>query len=253
MGKAEGLQLHGLKVLVTRPEAQAASLLNAISAHGGVPKHFPLLEIKPSDSMPAAFERLDQFRLVIFLSRNAVKYAWAYLSSGLPKHIKVAAIGQGTADELTDNGQHVDYLPSGSYDSEGLLALDALQSIQDEQILIIRGQSGREHLAKVLQQRGAKVEYAEVYQRLKTKRVLTNADADVDVIVLSSSEALQHLASCAKRDQQDWVFKKQIVVIHPRIAVHASELGFTLKPLVVEQVHEAGLDSAILNTLKSIK
>ena len=253
MDKAEGLQLHGLKVLVTRPEEQAAPLLHAISAHGGEPKPFPLLEIKPSDSMPAAFERLDQFQLVIFVSRNAVKHAWAYLGSGFPTHIKVAAIGQGTADELMNNAQHVDYLPADSYDSEGLLALDALQSIQDLQILIVRGQSGREHLAKVLQQRGAKVEYAEVYQRLKTERVLTNADSDVDAIVVSSSEAFQHLATCAERDQQDWVFDKPIVVIHPRIAVHASELGFTLKPLVVEQVHEAGLDSAILNTLKSIK
>ncbi len=260
MGKAEDLQLNGLKVLVTRPEAQASALLRAISTHGGEAKYFPLLEIKPVAVMPPVLENLAHYQLIIFVSRNAVKYAWDFLQTnavanvetGLPATLKVAAMGRGTADELITRHQAVDFMPVDSFDSEGLLALDALQSIQGSRILIVRGQSGREHLATVLHQRGAAVEYAEVYQRLKTKRVLTNEEADVDAIVVSSSNAMQHLADCARRDQQSWVFDKQIVVIHSRIAMHAQQLGFTLKPVVVEPEHESDLESGILNALKSV-
>jgi len=256
MDKAEDLQLNGLKVLVTRPEEQATPLLEAIASHGGVAKSFPLLEIMQVDTIPSALAQLEQYQLIIFVSRNAVIHSWALLDANrkpsLPDQLKVAAMGRGTADELSARGQRIDHLPSTSFDSEGLLALAAMQSVQGQRILIVRGQSGREHMATVLRQRGAKVDYVEVYQRLKTKRVLTNQDSDVDAIVLSSSEAIQHLADCARRDQQAWVFAKQIVAIHPRIAMQAGDLGFTLKPVIAEQEHDSGLEFSILNALKSI-
>ncbi len=252
MDKADRLQLNGLKVLVTRPKEQAAPLTEAISSYGGIPVEFPLLEIEPVSTKPPALDHLDKYNVIIFVSRNAVKHAWPFLSTGLPSHIKVAVVGQGTADELNSHHQQVHYLPSVSFDSEGLLALEAFQSLEGQRILIVRGQSGREHLASVLKQRGAEVEYVEVYQRLKTKRALTDEYADIDAIVVSSSEAIKHLAKCAVRDQQNWIFNTQIVAIHPRIAMQACELGFTLKPVVVDRVHETGLESAIVIALKLV-
>ena len=255
MGRAEDLQLNGFKVLVTRPLEQATSLLEAIRAHGGVGEAFPLFEIQSSPKIPAVFDsptQLAQFDLIIFVSPNAVKYTWMRLDS-LPPGVKVAAIGQVTAAAIKANGQDLDFVPVDSFDSEALLALDGLQELQGQKVLIVRGQSGREHLAEGLRERGAEVEYAEVYHRLKTKQALTNEQADVGAIVVSSTEAIKHLAACAQRDQQSWVFGKTIVVIHPRIAMHARELGFTLSPVVVEPGHDEGLDYAIIKALKSIE
>jgi len=256
MGKADKAtecSLNGLTVMVTRPVEQAASLLKAIGSQGGVVKNYPLLEIHAAQTAPSAFDQLDQFDLIIFVSRNAVSHAWAYLNSGLPARLKVAAMGQATAAALQAHKQHVDFVPTDSFDSEGLLALEGLQSLPAQKVLIVRGQAGREHLAQGLENRGAVVEYAEVYRRFRTEQALTNAYQDVAAIVVSSTEALQHLAECARRDQQAWVFDKMLVVIHPRIALQASELGFTLRPVIVGQDHDQGLDCAIVDALKSIK
>jgi uroporphyrinogen-III synthase len=70
--------LAGKTIVVTRPQAQAAPLAEAIAAAGGRPLVFPLLEISPAaDPRPlaAAAERLADYALAVFISPNAVDYA----------------------------------------------------------------------------------------------------------------------------------------------------------------------------------
>jgi uroporphyrinogen-III synthase len=46
--------LHGVGVLVTRPRAQAAELINLIQDNGGKAICFPVIEIVPRDSSAVA-------------------------------------------------------------------------------------------------------------------------------------------------------------------------------------------------------
>jgi len=64
---------------VTRPRAQAAQLAQRIEQAGGRVISFPLLEISPAADPQRLHElaaRLHEFKLVIFISPNAVRYAW---------------------------------------------------------------------------------------------------------------------------------------------------------------------------------
>ena len=75
--RADG-PLAGRTVVVTRPQAQAAPLAEAIAAAGGLPLVFPLLEISPAaDAQPLAeaVARLDEYAVAVFISPNAVDYA----------------------------------------------------------------------------------------------------------------------------------------------------------------------------------
>lgn len=253
MGRPERHSIEGLSVLVTRPQEQAQAMLDAIQASGGVAKLFPLFVIEPVTVRPEAFDRLSQFDLMIFISPNAVKHAARFIAANAANLPIIAAIGQATARALEERGFHVAMRPAASFDSEGLLALDAMQTVHAQRVLIVRGREGRETLAEVLRERGAVVEYAEVYQRLKTKQALTNNYADVSAIVVTSSEALRHLAERANEDRQFWVFDKVIVVIHPRIALQAKGLGFTLRPVVVQQQRDRSLEYAVVEALESIQ
>jgi len=238
-------QLNGLKVLVTRPLEQSVSLVSAIESQGGIAHSFPLLEIQPVSPCPDNLSQLDEYDLIIFVSRNAVKYIQPCLAEAFPVSLKVAAVGKATAASLEQYGQGVDITPASQFDSEGLLATAELMNVADQRILIVRGRGGREQLAETLRARGAHVDYAEVYQRIPTEQVLTYRDNDIDAIIITSSEALLNLQQIAGRPGKAWLLEKQLVMLHERIAVRANELGFKLTPVVAKQASEAALIDAL--------
>ena len=83
----------------------------------------------------------------------------------IPEIIKVIAIGPTTARAVSDLfGCTVIHSDVG-VTSEDLLSLPELEEIAGKQIGILRGKGGRELLAAELRERGAVVDYFEVYRR----------------------------------------------------------------------------------------
>ena len=124
-----------------------------------------------------------------------------------------------------------------------------LQQITGQRFLIIRGQGGREELANVLQSRGATVDYLDVYKRIipvsdpSQLKLLLEQDK-LDVITITSGEALQNLLVMLEKCFQERLFDIPLVVISNRIRQIAAELGF--KRIAVAQ---SPSDSAILETV----
>ena len=152
-------ELQGVGVLVTRPRTQAVDLVAAIEQDGATAYCFPVIDISALDqtAVSAAASRLPNPDIVIFISRNAVEYGLQYTSGS-----KIAVIGPATAKAVAAAGHIVDIQPASGYDSEHLLAAAELQSVVGKEIRIIRGNTGRELLAKELTQRGANVSYLSV-------------------------------------------------------------------------------------------
>ena len=92
--------LGGLSVLVTRPAHQAEQLCEMIEQAHGRPVRFPAMEILGPADKHATRRQLDTARhadLLIFVSANAVQYAFPLLPDQLPFDIDVAAVGNATA------------------------------------------------------------------------------------------------------------------------------------------------------------
>ncbi len=70
-----------------------------------------------------------------------------------------------TAHYLSKCTQQKVHYPEVS-DSEHLLRLPALQNVEQQQVLILRGNGGRELIKDALVRRGAKVHYSETYKRI---------------------------------------------------------------------------------------
>ena len=224
--------LAGLGIVVTRPREQAVNLAQRIAALGGNPILFPLLEIEPVADARLLHEqigRLPDFDLAIFVSPNAVRLGMAEIQSSgsLPDSLRIATIGQGSAQALRDAGVKEIIAPQGRSDSEALLAMPQLQNVSGWKIVIFRGDGGRELLGDSLIQRGATVEYATCYLRRKPMQdAATLLTLKPDAITLSSSEALGYLW-----DMMDETGRKQasalpLFVPHQRIAEKADHLGW---------------------------
>lgn len=155
--------LQGIGVLVTRPEAVAAELIEAIEEKGGIAYRFPAIEILPRQSavVDAEATNLPIPDIAIFISRNSVAEGLTHAQNAL-----VGAIGPTTAAAIRSAGQSVDIESAEGFDSESLLKETALQYVAGKQVRIIRGSEGREMLADTLRERGAIVNYLSVYERI---------------------------------------------------------------------------------------
>ena len=189
--------IAGLKIAVTRPLAQAKQLSQRIRQAGGIVLLCPLLEISAlpdTQLLQAQLSRLAEFDLAIFISPNAVQYGMEAIvaAGGLPGSLKIAAVGKGSAAALRKLGIEEVLVPETRFDSEGLLALPELQTMDGVQVLIFRAESGRELLGDTLKQRGAILSYAACYRRSK---IVQDAAAlqEADALTVSSSEALETL------------------------------------------------------------
>ncbi|MFM2322208.1 MAG: uroporphyrinogen-III synthase [Pseudomonadota bacterium] len=246
--------LLDLKILITRPAHQARELAVKIQGANGIAICFPTLEIASTPIKPLrlALEKLPTYDFALFISPNAVfkaAYTIHKLWPDWPSHVKTIATGPGTVLALKQHKLPIDYYPEKDFNGAGLLALPVLQDLKQKKILILKGQGGRSYLAKELTSRGAHVSRLNVY-----KRQLPNHDKNnipdknaTNVIICTSNSGLKNLVRLLYPSWQDILFKKQLLVISPRIADSAKKLGFVKSPLISDNAS----NTAILQTLFS--
>lgn len=245
--------LNGKRILVTRPKLQAHNLISLIEQHGGQAIAFPTLEIVAIENSQVAkqqLENLKAYQWLIFISANAVNFAVTANNGKIRDftQTKIAAVGKATAKALENVGLSVNLVPETGFNSEALLAASALQLVQNQRILIVRGEGGRETLAQELQKRGAIVDYWEVYQR-KIPKTDTAPVVDLltqqqlDWLTVTSTEALQNLITMLETEKNS-LLNIPLVVISERIKQIAASIGF--KTIVVSSSPD---DTAILNTM----
>jgi len=178
------------------------------------------------------------------------------IKRGIPKNLRFAAIGPKTADALATFGVDEVLIPGRNqksddntpvrFDSESLLSLPEMHDMQGKKVMIVRGIGGREVLANTLESRGAKVSFAECYQRINPQ---TNCDSLVKAytnqrlqsIIVTSSEAMRYLLALAGREE--WLRNITICVNHARIAETPQQMGLNV------MVADAPGDEAMMQLL----
>lgn len=234
--------LAGKRVVVTRPQAQAEGLVRLIREAGGEALRIPAIEIRDLAD-PRAFDavagRLESFDLAIFVSRNAVRKALDMLRTRRgekpwPTRLAVAAVGQGSREELEARGFAQVIAPASQSDSEALLALPGLAAMQGKRVVIFRGDGGRQMLGDALAARGASVEYAPCYRRVRPDagEALRGAWAGgVDAVTLSSAEGLANFVEMLGDGAAARLSAMPLFVPHFRVADEAARRGWG-RPIV---------------------
>ena len=204
----KALSLHGAHVLLTRPALQAVKLSRRIQALGGEVLSLPLLEIEPILDKPS-IERiktkimgLDQYDIALFISTNAASLGMDWINRywpQLPVGLQAYAVGPSTAELLQHFPWPVHFSATG-VTSEHLLELPGLQDIAGKRVALFRGQGGRELLADTLRERGARVDYIELYQRrvpiYDREETLAQIRSNrINIAVLTSMQILESFLS----------------------------------------------------------
>lgn len=170
---SDQVQLTGLNVLLTRPQLQSASLVKAIKGKGGRVCEVPLIQIEAVTDAEACeviknrILSLDQYHAAIFISTNAARLGLEWIDAWwpqVPAGLSAYAVGPGTARALQVLDWPV-FCSDKGVTSEDLLALPGLQDIDGQRIALFRGVGGRELIAETLRERGATVDYIELYHR----------------------------------------------------------------------------------------
>lgn len=227
-----------MRVLVTRPAAQAGEWVSLLQSHGLDARALPLIEISPAadpGALTRAWAGVHEMALVVFVSPNAASCFFEGRPDDVPWPHAVAAAspGPGTTRVLHGLGVRTVLEPpadAAQFDSEALWAQLAASDWRGRKVLVVRGASGRDWLADQLRERGAELHFVAAYGRavpvLSTleRELLNHALAAPfrHVWLFSSSEAIANLKALAPAAA--W---PQMIALatHPRIAQTAHEHG----------------------------
>ena len=239
--------------LILRPQPAADELAACLRAAGHTPVVSPLLEYRPGQDLHKLTEVLSQSEVVIATSQAAVTYASDALHhhhAAWPTHPVYLAVGQTTAKAwLADNITAV--YPDDAR-SEGLLARPELADVNGKNIVILRGNGGRELLRDTLTKLGAKVICLECYQRhypaIQGATLWAEWQAaGTDSVIITSSEIFRQLVALLPKQAFSWLQILRWYVPTQRIADEISDYGFQLIFLMTGAHHQAVV-AALKNT-----
>ncbi|WP_181919465.1 uroporphyrinogen-III synthase [Alkalilimnicola ehrlichii] len=249
--------LAGCSVLVTRPQAQADGLCRRLEALGAAPVRLPTLLIGPvaaSPALDAAIADVAVADWIIFASRNAVSYGFELLDERglrLNPQARLATVGTGTAHELRKHGYRVTCKPKAGFNTEALLDMPEFAVGMGDRVLIFRGRGGRALMGDTLKERGARVRFVEVYQRLQP-------DLDVRAAlmawracerrwtIVTSEEGLGNLLRMVG-DAADELRSYGLVTVSERLIAAARRRGWSGPIRLAASPGDNGLTDALLN------
>ena len=199
--------LAGQRILVTRREEQAGSLVQGLTARGAVVTVVPLIaQAPPADSGPldAVLGRLDRYDWIAFTSANAVTAVadrLADVGAALPVGVRLASVGPSTSGEIATRfpGRKPDLEPSSRYQAEGLAEAFRAHALDGRRVLLPASDRARDTLARELRGQGAEVDTVVAYRTVPpsgAREGLERARAEgLDLVTLASPSAVEGLVA----------------------------------------------------------
>ena len=235
----ESRALYGWTVLVPRTKDQAGEMSEKLVSHGALPIEVPTIAVEPPRS-PAQMERAvkglvdGRYQWVVFTSTNAVRAVWEKFNEfGLDARafsgVKIACVGQPTADRVRAFGIEPELVPSGEQSSLGLL--DEFPPYDDvfdpvNRVLLPRADIATETLAEGLRERGWEIEDVTAYRTVRaappaaqTREMIKTGG--FDAVCFTSSSTVRNLVGIAGKPHARTI----VACIGPKTAETAAEFG----------------------------
>ena len=212
---------------MVRPLREQDAFLALLEQSGADVTYTPIMRIEPiveTQSIENLILILDQFDKAIFISANAAELGLEWVDEYwpmLPVGLELFAVGQQTGQIFSQYGYPV-FCPQNQQNTEGLLELEQLQKLDGKAVVIFRGGGGRQTLGETLEQRGAKVSYCELYNRVIESGSLERARQQAKTtgcLIAHSGELLQAMA-----DPENLLVP--LVVPSNRVAAMAQDMGY---------------------------
>ena len=237
----ESRPLYGKKIVITRPEDQAADFIRILSELGAECLLFPTITILPPESwkeLDKAIRSLTQYDWIIFTSVNGVKYFFERLKlqkkdARYLNGINIGAIGPGTGTALMEMGINPDLIPD-RYWAEGVVEGLKKSLLVGKKVLLPRPVIARDYIPKKLAESGAIVDVVEAYQTVKPEYSqhqlnMLFEDSAIDMITFTSPSTVDNFLALLKGQSIfKEVVKAKVACIGPITAQRAVEKGLVV-------------------------
>jgi uroporphyrinogen III methyltransferase/synthase len=245
--------LFGWRILVPRTKEQAGSLSSTLRNFGGVPEEVPTISVE-SPRNPVQMDKSvrglveGRYEWIVFTSVNAVKAVREKFDEyGLDARafsgLKVAAVGDKTAESIAGWGIRADLVPSGEQSAQGLLEdwppydelLDPIN-----RVFLPRADIATETLVAGLHELGWEVDDVTAYRTVRaapppapTRDAIKTGK--FDAVVFTSSSTVRNLVGIAGKPHPSTV----IAAIGPATAKTCEEHGLRVDVLASKPSVEA--------------
>jgi len=237
--------LFGWRVLVPRTKEQSGELAHLLRGYGALPEEVPTISVEPPrnpQQMDKAVRGLveGRYEWIAFTSVNAVKAVREKFDEyGLDARafsgLKVAAVGDKTAQALTGWGIRPDLVPSGEQSARGLLEdWPPFDEVLDpiNRVFLPRADIATETLVAGLAQLGWEIDDVTAYRTVRaapppapTREAIKGGK--FDAVVFTSSSTVRNLVGIAGKPHPSTV----VACIGPATAKAAQEHGLRVDVL----------------------
>src|SRR3954468_23991229 len=235
----ESRPLYGWKVLAPRTKEQAGAMSARLAAYGAVPVEVPTIAVEPPRT-PTQMERAikglvtGRYEWIVFTSTNAVravreKFTEFGLDARAFAGVKIACVGESTADAVRAFGIKPELLPSGDQSSEGLLAdFPPYDEVLDpiDRVLLPRADIATETLAAGLRELGWEIDDVTAYRTVRAAPPAAEIrdaikSGGFQAVCFTSSSTVRNLVGIAGKPHTRTV----VACIGPQTAATAREFG----------------------------
>lgn len=259
------LPLQGWRVVVTRSEEQADSLMERLRALGAEPIFYPTITFAlPEDTSPLdeSLRRLltGGYDWLVLTSVNAVKtveermHALNEPPTAIASCCKVAAVGPTTADACKELlGADIAVMP-GKFVAEALA--EAMGDMHGQRVLLANADIARPTLQEHLEAAGADLDRVVAYCTVPAQGgddVPTMlANNQIHAITFTSGSTIRYFLNRVGEDAIESIRRAAIVCIGPIAAKTAHDVG--LPPTVVADTYteEGMVDALVAYALQSV-
>lgn len=204
----------------------------------------PAMSIEP---LPIPNIDFSHYDYLFFVSANAVRLAPLKQDAS---DRRMVAIGKQTAEALKNKGCSVDIVPRSGFTTEDLLAEPELQDMTAKRCLILRGEGGREALKQQLSDRGAEVEYLDLYRRVAPRSIPDDQlgllkKASRAVGMFTSVESLDNFIQAISEEDRLWLWQLPLIVGSQRIAGSVRKMDANVRVIVAKDPSDQSMVNAL--------
>jgi uroporphyrinogen-III synthase/uroporphyrinogen III methyltransferase/synthase len=242
-------------VVVTRAETQDGPLSAQLRSLGLTVLLWPATRTRAADSnaLDRALRQAQEFAWIVFASRHAVAAVLQRLPKQ-PEGVRIAAVGQSTAQVLRQRGWQVEVVPDEA-EAGGLVTALAAQVKIGTRVLYPASSRALPTIAKGLAQLGAEVTQVEAYRTepaaldVAQCRAWIERDGVGAVTFASPSAVIELEQSLGKADLDRLLTGAPAIAMGPTTSRVLAERGYSA--VMAEAATLGGLANATLRVMQT--
>lgn len=221
----ENKPLFGKKIVTTRAIDQSRKLFAMLTEEGCEIVPFPVFSTKMIEIEPPVIYDIEQkFDWMIFTSSNGVRYFMANVKDEIFKpnfqKVKIAAIGEKTAEELAKYNFYVNFVPS-AYNSDAFIEeFRKLYNLKKARVLRIKGTFENDPISDFLKRECRIYSTLDVYEIIKEnpskEEINELLNSNPDAIIFTASITVKYFFEIVgERKAKSFLNKIKVFSIGP--------------------------------------